>query len=100
MNFGKGSASALGNSDRPYSKLEDFPNFEIIWTDSVMFALGAIDSCLNNWKHKANFAASYKFLIDSVCGLPSRPQVLVILTVPMITNRGQFLYNLNGASIA
>lgn len=100
VNFGKSGTCVLGNSDKPYSKSEAFLNFKKILPDIVVIALGTNDSRPNNWKHKANFAASYKFLIDSARALPSRPQVLVVLPIPMITNPGQFQYSLNGESIA
>lgn len=100
INYGKSGSCVLKNSDYPYRKCEAFNNFSKSQPDIVVIALGTNDSRPNNWARKADFAASYQFLIDTARNLPSKPTVLVALPIPMITFPGKFQYSLNGDTIA
>lgn len=83
-NFGVNGATLLKNGDLPYWKLGAFKDATAFNPDVVIIKLGSNDTKPQNWKHKDDFAADYKALIQHFKALPSKPKVFISLPVPAL----------------
>ena len=81
-NFGVGGATLLKNGDKPYDKQKAYNDALALKPDVVVIKLGTNDSKPQNWKHKDEFAADYKALVDAFKKVNPKVRVYAALPVP------------------
>jgi lysophospholipase L1-like esterase/pimeloyl-ACP methyl ester carboxylesterase len=86
-NFGVNGATLLKKGDKPYWKLGAYQNALKSNPQIVVIKLGTNDTKPQNWKHKAEYEADYKALIESFQALPSKPRVIIMFPVPVAKDR-------------
>ena len=102
-NFGSSGTTLLKNSDRPYVKSKAWPKALDFKPDILVIALGTNDSkhpgegslqsekAVDNWQHKADFAADYEELIAEFRKV--NPAVKVYACLPVPAFPGQYGIN-------
>ena len=81
-NFGVSGATLLKKGDKPYDKEKMYKAARDFKPDIVVIKLGTNDSKPQNWdKHKDDFAADYKAMIDAF--RQANPQVKVYCALPV-----------------
>ncbi len=83
-NFGVNGATLLKKGDGPWWKTGAFKSATEFVPDIVIIKLGSNDTKPQNWKHKDEFEADYKALIEHFKGLASKPKIYVALPVPAL----------------
>ena len=81
-NFGNSGSTLLKNGDKPYWKQKEFEAAKALNPNVVIIKLGTNDSKPQNWKHKDEFAADAKALVETFKGLEAKPKVYVCRPVP------------------
>jgi acyl-CoA thioesterase-1 len=81
-NFGVSGATLLKNGDKPYWKEKAFAAAKEFGPDIVIIKLGTNDTKPQNWKHKDEFAADAKALVEEFAALPSKPKIYLCHPVP------------------
>ncbi len=84
-NFGKNGATLLQNGNIPYTDSEEYKNALEFNPDWVFIKLGTNDTKLENRVFLNNFEDDYKEFIRSFQNLPSRPQIVLLLPVPVFS---------------
>ena len=86
-NFGVSGTTMLKKGDHPYWTTKPF-HAAISWEpDVVVIKLGTNDTKPRNWKHKDQFGADLRAMVQRFRELPSKPQVFVCLPVPAFPER-------------
>ena len=86
-NFGVSAATLLKKGDKPYWKLRAFKLATDFAPHALVIKLGTNDSKPQNWRHKAEFAADLRAMIDHFAKLPSHPRIWLCLPVPVYRTR-------------
>lgn len=81
-NFGVSGATLLHNGDKPYDKQKAYNEALVFKPDVLIVKLGTNDSKPQNWKHKDEFAADYKALVDAFKKVNPKVRVYAALPVP------------------
>ena len=87
QNFGRSGATLLKQGDLPYWKTKEFEGATAFQPDIVVIKLGTNDSKPQNWKHKDQFAADARALVEHFQAMPSKPKVFVCLPVPVYQDK-------------
>ncbi|MEI6891445.1 MAG: GDSL-type esterase/lipase family protein [Pontiella sp.] len=82
-NFGVNGATLLKKGNKPYWKTKQFGPAHTFNPDLVIIKLGTNDSKPDNWKHKNEYVADYRALIESFRALPGKPVVYICYPVPV-----------------
>ncbi len=89
-NFGVSGATMLKKGDKPYDKLKAYKDALDFKPDIVVIKLGTNDSKPQNWdKHKADYAADYKAMIEAFRVANANVKVYCCLPVPVV-GKGNF----------
>lgn len=86
-NFGVSGATLLKAGDHPYWKTGAFKAATDYAPKIVVIKLGTNDSKPQNWKHKEQFAADLRALVEHFAGLPSQPKIYLCLPAPVYQER-------------
>ena len=82
-NFGVSGATMLNKGDRPYQEQKACRSALDFNPDVVVIMLGTNDTKPQNWRHKDEFAADARGLIDRFAALPSKPRIFLAHPVPV-----------------
>jgi len=86
-NFGVSGATLLKKGDKPYWKQKAFQQALAFRPHVVIIQLGTNDTKPQNWKHKDDFAADYKAMIERFRALATEPRVFLCRPVPAFPGR-------------
>ncbi|GDY23935.1 hypothetical protein LBMAG56_52820 [Verrucomicrobiota bacterium] len=86
-NFGVSGATLLRNGDHPYWKTGAFKAATEYAPKIVVIKLGTNDSKPQNWKHKEQFGADLRAMVEHFAGLPSQPKIYLCLPVPVYQDK-------------
>ena len=81
-NFGASGCTMLKKGDRPYWDTKAYKQALDFKPNIVVIDLGGNDSKAQNWKHKDDFAADSKAMVESFQSLATKPRVLICLPMP------------------
>lgn len=81
-NFGVNGATLLNKGDRPYQQEDAYKDALKFEPDIVVIKLGTNDTKANNWRHKDEYKADYKQLIQQFKELASKPEIYICLPAP------------------
>lgn len=89
-NFGVSGATMLKTGDNPYHKQKAYQDALAFKPDVVVIKLGTNDSKPQNWdRHKAEYAADYRAMIEAF--KQANPQVKVYCALPVpVVGKGNF----------
>jgi len=82
LNFGRSATTLLKNGNFPYWISKEFYNVFAFQPNIVLIKLGTNDTKLKNWNEE-NFEKDYQALIDTLRSMPSNPEIIVCLPVPV-----------------
>jgi len=85
-NFGVSGRTLMDKGDHPYTKEKKYQEALAMNPDVVIIKLGTNDTKPQNWKHKEDFYADYKKLVESFQALESKPRIFICRPVPVIGN--------------
>jgi len=94
-NFGVGGRTMLRKGDFPYWKEKAFKDAQGFQPNVVILMLGTNDTKPWNWRHKDDFAADYKEMVERFEHLPSKPRVFCCLPPP-VPGKGNYGINETG----
>ncbi len=83
-NFGVSGATLLKKGDKPYWKEKAFQAATDYAPQVVVLKLGTNDTKPQNWKHKDEFEADARALVQHFKGLHSKPKVYLALPVTVV----------------
>lgn len=83
-NFGVRGANLIGAGDKPYAKERAYRVALDFNPDVLILMLGTNDSKPQNWKHRDQFAADAKALIETFQSLPAKPRVFICYPIPVV----------------
>jgi len=86
-NFGVSGATMLKQGDKPYWTQGAFQAALDYRPHAVVIKLGTNDTKPQNWRHKDQFAADCKEMIDRFAQLDSKPQIWICCPVPAYADR-------------
>lgn len=86
LNCGKSGATLQKNGDLPYWNTKEFSNVFAFRPDVVIIKLGTNDTKSHNW-NAANFEKDYQALIDTLKNIPTSPQIMLCIPVPVFGTR-------------
>ena len=81
-NFGVSGATMLRKGDKPYEKQKAYAEALAWKPDVVVIKLGTNDSKPQNWKHKDDFAADARTMVEAFQKVNEKVRVFVALPVP------------------
>lgn len=82
MNFGKSATTLQKSGDLPYRNTKEFSNVFAFQPDIVIIKLGTNDTKEQNWNAE-NFEKDYQALIDTLKSMPSSPEIILCIPVPV-----------------
>ena len=91
-NFGVSGTTMLKQGDNPYFKQGAFTNAQKFNPDVVIIMLGTNDTKGQNWKHKEEYAADCRWMVEQFQKLDSKPRVFLCRPCPVVAN-GNFGIN-------
>ena len=91
-NFGVSGTTMLKQGDNPYFKQGAFTNAQGFNPDVVIIMLGTNDTKGQNWKHKQEYAADCREMVEKFQKLESKPRVFLCRPCPVVAN-GNFGIN-------
>jgi len=83
-NFGISGTTLLKNGDSPYWRQAALIRAKRFTPTSVIIMLGTNDSKPQNWAHASEIAGDMAALVAEFKNLPSRPEVVVVMPVPVV----------------
>lgn len=94
-NDGVSGTTLLKKGDNSYWKNGKLPSVFAFKPDIITIKLGTNDSKPQNWTYKAEFAKDLQSLIDTLGLISPKPQIWLVLPVPVFTNT----YGINGTVV-
>ncbi|MEO6096278.1 MAG: GDSL-type esterase/lipase family protein [Fibrobacteria bacterium] len=85
-NDGVSGTTLLKKGDNSYWKNGKLSSVFAFKPDIISIKLGTNDSKAQNWTHKAEFAADLQSLIDTLGKISPKPQIWLVLPVPVFAN--------------
>ena len=86
-NFGVNGATMLKNGNKPYWRLKQFKMAQDFNPDIVIIMLGTNDSKPPNWKHKDEFEANYREMVNIFKTLDSKPVIYICDPIPVFADK-------------
>jgi len=86
-NYGVSARTMLTKGDHPITKERAYADALAFEPQVVVIKLGTNDTKPNNWRHKAEFAADTRAMVDQFAALDSEPVIFLCLPVPAYPER-------------